>query len=53
MRITSTAATKDESDLKRKTITLPQSLWEKAKRIYKIRDLTFSSYVRTLIKADK
>lgn len=52
MRITPTPAAKNGS-LKRKTITLPISLWEKAKRIYQIRDLTFSSYVRTLIKADK
>lgn len=50
MRATSTP--KAKTDI-RKTVVLTPDLWEKAKRIFKKRDRTFSSYVRTLVEADK
>lgn len=44
---------KPQTKLPRKTVVLTPTLWEKAKRLFKLRDRTFSSYVRQLIDADR
>lgn len=46
-------AKKAQTKLPRKTVVLTPTLWEKAQLMFRLRDRTFSSYVRQLIDADR